>query len=572
MSENAGRGNFSGWLRWLIEWSPVWVLFVLGFWLVILRPLGPGLSLIPGDLGDARFNNYVLEHFYLWLSRLVPDYWNATFFYPFPGTMAFGDTLLGSAPLYALFRWMGLDMPSSFQAWYITGAGLNFVAAAYVLGRLKLRPLAVGMGAYFFAFGLPLLAQENHAQLIYHFCIPLACFALWRCYRQPRLWMLATLAGLVVWQFYLSIYMGVFLVFLLLVMFVLLPFFIHLQSFRQRLSLWPRQLMYAWRVAYWPQRILSVLAIVGFGLGLTAILLPYYHISKVYGFARSIIEVISMLPRFKSYLLADNSMLWHSLSSLITNIPMRWEHQLFPGLAVILLIAVGIGVRFRTPNRRLAWLHLVSALGLVILTLVINGISLYYLIWWVPGIKSLRSITRIILVIMWPLAIYSAWVVDGLLRRISSQRRYLIVPVYLVCGLLVAESVFYTHATYPKAEARARIVSLQQQIPSEIPADPILFAKRQQNEAWYAKEIDAMLLAQKLGWPTLNGYSGNTPPDYANADSCKQLPLRIMNYMKFAGITDENYYLEMINRVVAIGFTDCDPTWWEKMPSLSLGQ
>jgi hypothetical protein len=99
-----------------------------------------------------------------------------------------------------------------------------------------------------------------------------------------------------------------------------------------------------------------------------------------------------------------------------------------------------------------------------------------------------------------------------------------------------------------------------------------LFAKRQQNEAWYAKEIDAMLLAQKLGWPTLNGYSGNTPPDYANADSCKQLPLRIMNYMKFAGITDENYYLEMINRVVAIGFTDCDPTWWEKMPSLSLGQ
>jgi hypothetical protein len=116
MSENAGRGNFSGWLRRLIEWSPVWVLFVLGFWLVILRPLGLGLSLIPGDLGDARFNNYVLEHFYLWLSRLVPDYWNATFFYPFPGTMAFGDTLLGSAPLYALFRWMGLDMPSSFQA------------------------------------------------------------------------------------------------------------------------------------------------------------------------------------------------------------------------------------------------------------------------------------------------------------------------------------------------------------------------------------------------------------------------------------------------------------------------
>ena len=67
--------------------------------------MGYDFSRVPGDLGDARFNNYVLEHFYQWISGTVQGYWNAAFFYPYSGTMAFSDTLLGSAPLYALFRW-----------------------------------------------------------------------------------------------------------------------------------------------------------------------------------------------------------------------------------------------------------------------------------------------------------------------------------------------------------------------------------------------------------------------------------------------------------------------------------
>src|SRR5512137_326545 len=97
----------------LISQAPVWIAFILGLGLVILRPLGSQLAFVPGDLGDARFNNYVLEHFYRFITGLTGDYWNAPFFFPFQRTMAFSDNLLGSAPFYALFRWAGLDMATA---------------------------------------------------------------------------------------------------------------------------------------------------------------------------------------------------------------------------------------------------------------------------------------------------------------------------------------------------------------------------------------------------------------------------------------------------------------------------
>lgn len=216
---------------------------ILGLWLVILRPLGSRFAFIPGDLGDARFNNYVLEHFFRCVTGLTRDYWNAPFFFPFQQTISFGDNLLGSAPFYAIFRWAGLDMASAFQGWYILGSLLNFVAAGYVLWRLKLKPLAVGTGAFFFVFGLPLLAQENHVQLLYRFCVPLVCFSLWRFYQAPRLRALASLVAWLVWQFFLTIYLGIFLLLLLAVLVVLLPFNVPTETFGQRLAVWPRHLM-----------------------------------------------------------------------------------------------------------------------------------------------------------------------------------------------------------------------------------------------------------------------------------------------------------------------------------------
>ena len=553
-------------LRRVMDQAPVWLLLILGMWLVILRPLGAHLLLVPGDLGDARFNNYVLEHFFRWVIGSTRDYWNAPFFFPFQQTITFGDNLLGSAPFYGVFRLVGLDRESAFQSWYILGFLLNYTAASYVLWRLKFKPLAIGTGAFFFAFGLPLLAQENHVQLLYRFCIPLACFSLWQFYRVPRLRTLITLGAWLVWQFYLTIYMGIFLFILLVVLSILLPFFVPSRTFVHRLAIWPRRLIESWSQAHITTRILAVIALAVLGFGFVTLILPYYRTSRILGFSMSWSEVFSMLPRIQSYLLADNSQLWRSTASIFSSIPLRWEHQLFPGLAVLTLVGAGIAGRFHTKNRRLAWLHFGTALTLIVLTLEVHGFSLYQLVWQLPGMNSVRAVTRMMLVLMWPLSLFIAWVVDGFILRFSQQFQWMQAAAYLVVGFLVVESVFYTHSTYGKADAQSRLNDLTQQIPAIIPANPVLFVAENQQEPFWAKEIDAMLLTQELGWSTMNGYSGNYPPGYFFSNSCKQAPTRIKNYMDFAGISNESFYLESMRRVVPLGFEDCDPTWWEKMP------
>jgi hypothetical protein len=546
----------------LLGQTLVWLLFALSFWLIENKMFGFNLTLIPGDLGDARFNNYVLEHFFRWLSGLDKSYWSASFFYPYSNNIAFSDNLLGSAPFYVLLRLSGLDRETAFQGWYIIGFILNFVAAAFVLSRLKLKSVAVGMGAFFFTFGLPLLAQETHAQLLYRFCVPLTCFYLWKISQEPRLDKWITLVLGVVWQFYLSIYLGIFLTLLLIVMAILIPFFTHVQSIGDALFYWPNNLKLAWQRSPSLLRALTLLTTTSLIASLVLLLQPYYIATKVFGFSRSWDEVTSMLPRWQSYFLADNSQLWHSISGIIPDLPMRSEQQLFPGLAVLLIITVGILWRPNSPNRRIAWLHFFSAAALVILTFYLSGFSLYHIIAGLPGLDSIRAVSRIGLVMMWPLALFVAFVIDALIR--SSKLFLGLTNIVVICllGLLITETLLYTHQTFSKSEAQARINELRNQIPSSTPPKPVLFLASKVGDSWWMTELDAMLLSQDLGWPTLNGYSGNYPPSYGLPTvSCILMPQRIIGYMQFAHITDTTFYTNMLANIVPVGFNDCDPNW-----------
>jgi hypothetical protein len=94
----------------------------------------------------------------------------------------------------------------------------------------------------FFSFGLPLMAEENYAQLIYRCGVPIACYFLWEFFERPKLWKLFVIGFGFVWQFYLGVYNGIFLAMLLSVMAALRPFFVPLQSWMDRFLYWPRRL------------------------------------------------------------------------------------------------------------------------------------------------------------------------------------------------------------------------------------------------------------------------------------------------------------------------------------------
>ena len=59
------------------------------------------MSRIPGDLGDARFNNYILEHFHRFLTGQEPSLWDLPSMYPYRNVLALPITIseqVGSIP------------------------------------------------------------------------------------------------------------------------------------------------------------------------------------------------------------------------------------------------------------------------------------------------------------------------------------------------------------------------------------------------------------------------------------------------------------------------------------------
>lgn len=297
---------------------------------------------------------------------------------------------------------------------------------------------------------------------------------------------------------------------------------------------------------------------------------PYVQVTDLYSFTRSWPEVMTMLPRLQSYLIADHAAYWKPVSRLIGGVIMRHEHQLFPGLAVIALLVVGLINRFSARQRNMALHSLAVAAVLALLTLVIGGFSLYRLIWMLPGMDSIRSVTRIELIMMWPLAVFLAFAVDGLLFQAQKRPVLFALVGILIAGLLLESASFIYRQRYSTRHARQRLEDIRAQLPVDLPDDPILFLADKPDESEVVSEVDAMLLAQDLGWPTLNGYSGNNPPGYSPAQSYIELPRRVLNYMKFVDNPDEDYYRSLMQRVVPVGFQDCDPSWWQSMPPDSI--
>ena len=141
---------------------------------------------------------------------------------------------------------------------------------------------------------------------------------------------------------------------------------------------------------------------------LAVVAIPYLEVQAMYGFARSWPDVAGMLPRPGSYLLAGVSRLWPNLSGELSVTRYVSEHQIFPGLSAIIPLAWFALSRQARSRHPLAAVLLVAFAILVIVTLDLGGHTLYRLIYALPGFSVLRAVTRIILVMMMPLAI-PAW-------------------------------------------------------------------------------------------------------------------------------------------------------------------
>ena len=545
----------------------VWARAVSGGWLYLcvggiglLGYLLPALgyfTMIPGDLGDARFNSVVLEHGYQWLNGQVGQFWSPSFFYPFERMLGLSDSHLGSGWVYGGLRFFGLSREMAYSGWYLAGFVLNFLACGVVLHQAKFSPLAAALGSFAFTFALPVLHQEGHAQLGYRFAIPVACF-FWYQALAKRDWISAVQS--IFWcsvQFMCSVYLGVFLVYCLLAIVLAFSSVRVLDGLRVQKNADSASLeiashsfnhhnhFYNWRRWFW-------CATATIGVALVFLLLRQYkNIATDYQFFRSLDDLRPLIPRPSSYLLGDNSELTRWLGSGIATFATRSEHQMFIGLGIFCVAAMGAWAT------ELARVFFATLLILIGLTLMVADQSLYLWLLKIPGFDAIRAVSRIILVMLFPVAVLVATGVDRLLW-LKTLKRSMLRPLLTVGIVFVVtlESVYYVphHSAVQTWLDRQRgLVSL---IKMDLPKDAILFVTQRKDEPFYITELDAMIYAQDHYLTTLNGYSGNSPPGYAPPDPCLPGDARLLGYFTFRGVS-EIKQREFLSRLRVVALEGC---------------
>lgn len=488
------------------QWPFLLGLFV-GLYFIVLNVTGIDFSYFPGDLGDGRFNMYILEHAHQYFSGNIESYWNAPFMYPEKEVITYSDNLLGTAPIYSLFRMLGANVITAFQYWFVVITILNYSSSYLLLNWLFKNRYAAVLGAFVFAFSIALQSQMTHAQTFPRLFIPLAIWMglLFMQKLKPLYFFLALL--FVTLQFYSGIYLG----FLLVIPMILLFLFI---LFKKR-----KELLKQLKNIKWSLKIL--LSIVLNSIFLSVLMTPYYERSLMMG-ENDFSFVVDTIPHFKSFVFTQpGAFVWSFLSNVGIDIPASWDHHIFPGgialLSFILLIIILLlGKRLKIISESISTnIKVIAITGILTIFFVIqiDKTSLYWFIYHLPGFGSMRSITRIINIDLLFFGLAVSFITYLIIRKFTKFT----VPIFLVLlTILTVDNYLIDGAAYrtEKVWAQQRIDKMVKKM-KNIPKGSIISYETSSDEEpkyWY--HLDAMLAAQSLGLKTVNAYTATSPGGY----------------------------------------------------------
>ncbi len=507
-------------------------------------------SNMPGDLADSRFCNYLLENTYLYFFGRSASLFNLSFFYPFPYILGFSENLFGSFPIYGFGRLLTGHTDIAFLFWYSFSYFLNYFATYYVLRKLNIDCFSAVIGALIFAYAFPVSAQSGHAQLAYRFCVPLSIFSLLNFLEKQTFSDAVRSIFWLVWQLYCSIYIGFFLLALLMLITTSYLFLIFLKnknySYRNFIS--------SWLSLGSIEKLKIIFIMWTLVLMLIVLFYPYFKVTELYGAKRSLAEISSMLPRFGSYFLAEGSWLWSFIGGFIHDIPMRHEHQIFIGATATILLILGL-IFGLTGVQTLVFSLLTSSLAIALLiTINIGGHSIWDYLADLPFASAIRAMTRFILVLLFPIAYLCSVAVN----RLPAGWNFFKISLIAV---LIFEYSTINALSSPISLWRQREDAVAILVPKNLPNNSILFFSQPPGTYIPAQEMDSILISLKLGYPTLNGYSGGVPPGFQEnyGVDCFEISRRLNSYVSFIKpLNPEKEYDNLIKRVVPIGFSGCE--------------
>lgn len=484
--------------------APAWersipsVLLAWGTWSAFGPMLASGFAWTPGDLGDSRFVNYLLEHVYQWMLGRGASLWDPPMFYPTTNALAFSHVLVSPAPLYAVPRLLGAPPDLAYQIWLLLVGMAGFLVAYLLLSRpLGLRPLAAGGGAFLFAFGSPRLCQLNHAQLWVYFFGVVAVYAAVRIFgagasRLPVWLWIHVLALSFALQLWADFYPGWFLAlgFGLAVVLASVPY-----GTRRALVTVLAESRWAW------------LSATLLGAALTVPLAHHYLAAVGEVGHRDFVNTVPLFPKPASWIyMGSGSWLygWMDRLDAVKALSCPWEHALGIGLVTGLLVVAGfVGAR----RQRLP--VLVAATALAMIGLLSEPIWM-----WVgphvPGSVAVRALARVGVFLLLPAAIG----IGLFLSRVRRSAAAIAVLVVMAAEQRQARSVLFA-----KSDAARGVAAVAAAVDRACPAFFYAMIEVPGGFDPSIAHIDAIWAALTLNIPTVNGYSGNQPRGWSLGDN-----------------------------------------------------
>ncbi|MFN7912512.1 MAG: hypothetical protein ACK5QC_11865 [Bacteroidota bacterium] len=483
---------------------------LVGLCLVTFQIIGTNLGYYPGDLVDGRLNLYFLEHVYSYICGNVSSFWDVPFMYPEKNVLAYSDNLIGSSPVYILFRLLQFNSHHSYQLWYVSVTSINYLCAYYFLNYLFKNSQAAILGAFVFAFSLALQSQLTHSQTFPRYAIPMAFLAALKFQENLKLKYLLYALLWVVYEIYCVVYLGLMLA-------IPLGIYLALILFNAIFIEKKIQLNLRW--------LLKLSGTGLFILSLLILLMFNYLKRRNHAEYAHYLSVVDSVPTLTSYFYSQfGSLLWNSLSRIGETTKAWWDHQLFSGLITTVSYLIGFAlVAWQLIKNKFNIFKLDHTFQLMFVGLILFFIYLrvqhhspYIAVYYLPGFSAMRSMTRIINI---ELLFFSICVAFIYLRFNSSNVLKNNILFYSIFTLLIIDNYFkpeYAHRSEVTSSLN-RLKALDK-VCEKLPPNSIISYEPQFIDIKEAKalHLDAMLAAQKFKLHCLNGYTGNCLSAFKN--------------------------------------------------------
>ena len=477
------------------------LVFLLGIWYFCIRILGYGFEFLPGDMGDSRFINFLLEHGYQWSMGNTDSFWSAGFMYPFENVVALSDNMIGTMPFYGVWRLLGFSHETSYQLWWIVICSLNYWSAYYVMKRWFNRWDLAIIAAWIFAFTIFNLGQINYMQMMIRFMVPIVLYSGVKMVDTSRVKYLVIFSLGIVYQFYGVIYNGFFLMYFSL--FLVVAYAIITKKYLFFVPFFKKQALLFTGATL----LISVLAMLW-------LMQPYIDMSEQLGM-RTYDEVRWNVPVILSFFFASESAYtWQILNeSCKPDVPIWWIHYAFPGM--IPLIGM-LGIPFfwiywkirKSDISKLTW-----AVSIVVFIVFMgfirtyDGQTFFALFFKLPGMGSMRVLNRFINVELFLILI----LLISLAVKVPRKWSILLFILVVLDNAFVPSRVIREDKAMISDRRESMIELIEENRNDEHIAYVVIDSTQTE---FFKTHLDAMIASTYVPLPTVNGYSSGCPGEF----------------------------------------------------------